>query len=62
MDELASGDVIVCATGVTDGALLSGVKFNGDVIETESIIYRSVSGTVRKIKAEHRNMEKFRLD
>jgi fructose-1,6-bisphosphatase II / sedoheptulose-1,7-bisphosphatase len=62
VDELASGDVIVCATGVTDGALLSGVKFNGDVIETESIIYRSVSGTVRKIKAEHRNMEKFRLD
>ena len=49
MKELASGDVIVCATGVTDGALLSGVKFGKDHIETETIIYRSVTGTVRRI-------------
>ncbi len=62
MKELASGDVIVCATGVTDGALLSGVKFGKDVIETETIIYRSVSGTVRRIKGEHHQMGKFRLD
>jgi fructose-1,6-bisphosphatase II / sedoheptulose-1,7-bisphosphatase len=62
MKELASGDVIVCATGVTDGALLSGVRFNKDVIETETIIYRSVTGTVRRIRAEHREMGKFRLD
>lgn len=62
MRELASGDVIVCATGVTDGALLAGVKFGKDVIETETIIYRSVTGTVRRIRAEHRELEKFRLD
>ncbi|RFB80968.1 class II fructose-bisphosphatase [Methylovirgula sp. 4M-Z18] len=63
MNELASGDVIVCATGVTDGPLLSGVRFNSNnVIETETVIYRSVTGTVRKIHAEHREMAKFRLD
>jgi fructose-1,6-bisphosphatase II / sedoheptulose-1,7-bisphosphatase len=56
---LASGDVIVCATGVTDGALLKGVRFGKDVIETETVIYRSVTGTVRRIQAEHREMSKF---
>jgi fructose-1,6-bisphosphatase II / sedoheptulose-1,7-bisphosphatase len=59
MKELASGDVIVCATGVTDGALLKGVRFGKEVIETETIIYRSVTGTVRRIFAEHREMTKF---
>jgi fructose-1,6-bisphosphatase II / sedoheptulose-1,7-bisphosphatase len=62
MKELASGDVIVCATGVTNGALLSGVRFFRDTIETETVIYRSITGTVRKIKAEHREMGKFKLD
>jgi fructose-1,6-bisphosphatase II / sedoheptulose-1,7-bisphosphatase len=62
MKELASGDVIVCATGVTDGALLQGVKFNKETIETETIIFRSITGTVRRIKAEHREFGKFILD
>jgi fructose-1,6-bisphosphatase II / sedoheptulose-1,7-bisphosphatase len=62
MTELADGDVIVSATGVTDGALLAGVRFGRDVIETETIVYRSITGTVRKIQAEHREFEKFRLD
>ncbi len=62
MTELASGDVIVSATGVTDGPLLKGVKYRDDIIETETLIYRSVTGTVRRIHAEHRQMEKFRLD
>jgi fructose-1,6-bisphosphatase II / sedoheptulose-1,7-bisphosphatase len=62
MTELASGDVIVSATGVTDGSLLSGVRFGQDVIETETIVYRSITGTVRKIRAEHRQFDKFRLD
>lgn len=60
MTELASGDVIVAATGVTGGPLLDGVLFRRDkVIETETIVYRSATGTVRRIKAEHREMEKF---
>ena len=62
LEKLASGDVIVCATGVTDGALLKGVKFGPQIIETETVIYRSVTGTVRKIQAQHREMGKFRLD
>ena len=62
MKELASGDVVVAATGVTDGALLQGVRFHQNVIETETVIYRSVTGTVRRIRAEHREYGKFRLD
>ncbi len=62
MTEMASGDVIVAATGVTDGALLDGVRFGPRVIETETIVYRSATGTVRKIRAEHRELAKFHLD
>ncbi len=62
MKELASGDVVVAATGVTDGPLLRGVRFGQNLIETETVIYRSVTGTVRKIHAEHREYGKFRLD
>ena len=62
MKELASGDVVVAATGVTDGSLLQGVRFHQNVIETETVIYRSVTGTVRRIRAEHREYGKFRLD
>lgn len=62
MEELAGGDVIVAATGVTDGALLQGVRFRGNVITTETIIYRSLNGTVRRIHGEHRQMSKFHLD
>ena len=62
MSEMSSGDVIVAATGVTDGALLEGVRFGKEVIETETIVYRSATGTVRKIHAEHRELSKFHLD
>jgi fructose-1,6-bisphosphatase II / sedoheptulose-1,7-bisphosphatase len=62
MNEMSSGDVIVAATGVTDGALLQGVRFGKEVIETETIVYRSATGTVRKISAEHRELAKFHLD
>jgi len=62
VSDLASGDVIVAATGVTDGALVSGVRLGKDVIETETVVYRSATGTVRRIQAEHREMAKFHLD
>jgi fructose-1,6-bisphosphatase II / sedoheptulose-1,7-bisphosphatase len=62
MEELASDDVIVSATGVTDGALMHGVRFHREVIETETIVYRSITGTVRRIHGEHRELGKFRLD
>jgi fructose-1,6-bisphosphatase II / sedoheptulose-1,7-bisphosphatase len=59
--DLARGDVVVAATGVTDGALLDGVRFGRGVVETDTIIYRSTTGTVRRIRAEHRAMDKFHL-
>ncbi len=62
MAEMASGDVIVAATGVTTGLLLKGVHFSKDVITTETIVYRSTTGTVRRIYGEHRQFDKFFLD
>lgn len=53
--DMAKGDVIFAATGVTDGSLLQGVHFNGDFAETETILMRSVSGTVRRVKTTFRN-------
>jgi len=53
-DDLVSGeDVFVAATGVTDGALLSGVHYTPGGATTESIVMRSRSGTVRRIEAFH---------
>jgi fructose-1,6-bisphosphatase II / sedoheptulose-1,7-bisphosphatase len=62
MQDLVRGDCLFAATGVTDGALLRGVKFKGNVIETETVVMRSVTGTVRWIRAEHRQLDKFHLD
>ncbi|WP_028033439.1 class II fructose-bisphosphatase [Chelativorans sp. J32] len=59
MEEMASGDVLFAATGVTDGNLLSGVKFARDSIQTHTIVMRSSSRTVREIKARHQDLEKF---
>ncbi len=59
MDEMARGDVLFAATGVTDGNMLSGVKFGRDSIQTHTIVMRSSSGTVREIKARHQDMDKF---
>ncbi len=54
IDELASGDVMFAATGVTDGFLLRGVRFTPTGAETHSVVMRSRSGTVRTIQARHR--------
>ncbi len=62
LQDLASGDCLFAATGVTTGSLLRGVKFNNNTIETETVVMRSVTGTVRWIRAEHRQLDKFFLD
>src|SRR5256714_4820138 len=62
IEDMVRGDCLFAATGVTDGSMLKGVKFRGDVIETETVVMRSVTGTVRWIRAEHRQLEKFHLD
>ena len=51
--ELASGDVMFAATGVTDGAFLKGVFRTPSRATTHSIVMRSKTGTVRHITAEH---------
>jgi fructose-1,6-bisphosphatase II / sedoheptulose-1,7-bisphosphatase len=51
--DLADGDVTFAATGVTDGAMLRGVRRFAGGAETHSIVMRSKTGTVRKIEATH---------
>ncbi|KGX86700.1 class II fructose-bisphosphatase [Pontibacillus litoralis] len=55
MDDLVkSEDAFFAATGVTEGELLQGVKFlGGDLVETDSIVMRAKTKTVRFIKANH---------
>jgi fructose-1,6-bisphosphatase class II len=53
IEELANGNVMFVATGVTDGSLLDGVKFKSWGATTHSLVMRSQSGTIRKIQAEH---------
>jgi fructose-1,6-bisphosphatase II / sedoheptulose-1,7-bisphosphatase len=52
-DELASGDVLFAATGVTDGFLLDGVRYRRNDVRTSTAVMRSWSRTVRWITAEH---------
>ncbi len=56
LEDMASGDVIFSATGVTDGSLLDGVHFRSDFAETETVIMRAKTGTVRRIKTTFRNI------
>lgn len=54
LEEMASGSVMFCATGVTTGPLLKGVRFlPGKRALTHSIVMRSATATVRHIEAEH---------
>ncbi len=53
-EELASGDVLFAATGVTDGSLLTGVRYGKNSVRTNTVVMRSWSQTVRWITAEHR--------
>jgi fructose-1,6-bisphosphatase II / sedoheptulose-1,7-bisphosphatase len=53
MLDLAKGDVMFAATGVTDGSMLRGVRRSRDAATTHSIVMRSKTGTVRVIEASH---------
>jgi fructose-1,6-bisphosphatase II / sedoheptulose-1,7-bisphosphatase len=59
IEDMVRGDCLFAATGVTDGAMLHGVAFGKAIIETETVVMRSTTGTVRWIKAEHRQHDKF---
>jgi fructose-1,6-bisphosphatase II / sedoheptulose-1,7-bisphosphatase len=53
LDDLVKGDVMFAATGITDGALLSGVQRAGTKARTHSLVMNSKSGTIRFIDAFH---------
>jgi fructose-1,6-bisphosphatase II len=55
--DLASGHVQFCATGITSGDLLKGVRYRRDYAMTESILMRSKTGTIRRIQTMHRNVK-----
>jgi fructose-1,6-bisphosphatase II / sedoheptulose-1,7-bisphosphatase len=59
VDDMVRGDCLFAATGITDGRMLKGVKYGKNIIETETVVMRSATGTVRRIRAEHRQLEKF---
>ncbi len=56
MADMVSEDVVFSATGVTDGSLMSGVHFREEFAETETVVMRSMTGTVRRIKTTYRNI------
>jgi len=57
LNELAKGDCIFAATGVTDGSLLEGVKRRkGGMMTTESVVMRASTGTVRRVSTEYRDL------
>jgi fructose-1,6-bisphosphatase class II len=53
IDDLAKGNLMFCATGVTQGNFLDGVIFKPWGCHTHSLVMRSESGTIRHIRAEH---------
>ena len=53
LTDLASGDVVFSATGVTDGSMLEGVHVHATYVTTHSIVMRSATRTVRSIKMRH---------
>ena len=62
LNELASGEVMFAATGVTSGTMLKGVRRYRGGAKTHSMIMRSKSGTIRYIDAEHNFMRKTAPD
>ncbi|KCZ56107.1 class II fructose-bisphosphatase [Hyphomonas chukchiensis] len=54
LNELASGDTVFCATGVTSGSLLSGVKYAGGRVHTHTLVMTSVDGMVRHVRSDRK--------
>ena len=61
LNDLATGDVMFSATGVTDGTMLRGININKKFAETHSIVMRSKTGTIRQIDGKH-NFDIKQLD
>ena len=61
LNDLAAGDVMFSATGVTDGTMLRGININKNFATTHSIVMRSKTGTIREIDGKH-NFDIKQLD
>lgn len=57
MEDMAQGDCIFAATGVTDGSLLKGVHRRNNCVSTESVVMRASTGTVRRVSTEYRDLK-----
>jgi fructose-1,6-bisphosphatase II / sedoheptulose-1,7-bisphosphatase len=56
LQEMAKGDCIFAATGVTDGSLLNGVHRSKDSVSTESVVMRASTGTIRRVSTEYHDL------
>jgi fructose-1,6-bisphosphatase class II len=56
-EDLARGDVLFCATGITSGDLLKGVRYGRDYTETESIVMQSSTRIVRRVTTRHFDLD-----
>jgi fructose-1,6-bisphosphatase II / sedoheptulose-1,7-bisphosphatase len=61
LEDMAKGDCIFAATGVTDGSLLKGVHRGRGCVTTESIVMRASTGTVRRVSTEYHDLKHRRL-
>lgn len=57
--DLADGNVMFSATGITSGDLLKGVRYRRGYALTESIVMRSTTGTIRRIETMHRHVDRY---
>jgi len=57
LQDMASGDCIFAATGVTDGSLLKGVHRRARYVSTESVVMRASTGTVRRVSTEYHDLK-----
>jgi fructose-1,6-bisphosphatase II len=55
LEDLAKGeDLFFAATGITDGDMLSGVRYRGQTAETHSLVMRGITRTIRNVRAIHK--------
>jgi len=57
LEDMAKGDCIFAATGVTDGSLLKGVHRGRNCVTTESVVMRASTGTIRRVSTEYHDLK-----
>ncbi len=62
LDDMVRGDCMVAITAVTDGPLLNGVRLGRDAIETETLLMRAATRTLRRVISTHRDLDRFAVE